>query len=111
MKPKPKPTPPPQATERDPDLQKADPHRRLLALLEALMMTNPDALKRTLGGLYLARVCADGTIEKVSELIKGGAGIDVKVGVGRREGGVRGGAWVRRVRGEGVGDAWGARRA
>ena len=57
----------------------AEPHRRLLALLEALMMTNPDALKRTLGGLYLARVAADGAIEKIDELIKGGAAVDLKV--------------------------------
>ena len=47
-----------QATEADPKLQRSQPHERLLALLEALLMTNPDELKKTVGGDTTLVCCA-----------------------------------------------------
>ena len=58
-----------QATERDPTLQSAPPRQRLLALLEALLMTNPERLKATLSGVQLLRLSAEGSLEQMKPLI------------------------------------------
>mmetsp|Transcript_3187 Transcript_3187/g.9583 ORF Transcript_3187/g.9583 Transcript_3187/m.9583 type:complete len:415 (-) Transcript_3187:373-1617(-) len=70
------------ATEKNPTLVREEPHKRLHALLESLLMTNPDALKRMLGGLHLLKVSADGKLDKIQEFLKGGAAVDMKDGNG-----------------------------
>ncbi|KAL1522365.1 hypothetical protein AB1Y20_017357 [Prymnesium parvum] len=71
-----------QATEKDPKLQKTEPHIRLQALLEALLLTNPIAFKRQVGGLHLLRAAAAGAVERMSELLSAGAAVDLKDGNG-----------------------------
>ncbi|KAL3893739.1 MAG: hypothetical protein SGPRY_014023 [Prymnesium sp.] len=64
------------ATEKDPKLQAAKPHVRLHALLDALLLSKPVALRQHIAGLHLLRASEQGACERMSELIQQGAPLD-----------------------------------
>lgn len=66
------------ATERDPSLQGAEAHRRLATLFEVLMLGDPSALRHQVGGVRLLQLASEGSLEKMNELIRDGATINLK---------------------------------